>query len=116
MARDSSIRVHADLSAGLDHLPPEPGLVIASARSDGVGTVPGRRSVLECNEFEAVPQMPPTVTSKRQRKRKRDTNRKKKLYNETFELRGLINKREKENVGMEEEIMTLKAQKALLTR
>lgn len=105
--------MNVDQSAGSDH-PSEPGLAIASAGSESVCTVPGLRSVVECTTSKETVYVLPL--RRRQRKRKRDASRRRSLYSEALELRGLINKREKNSEGMQEEIMTLKAQKALLTR
>ena len=98
-------------SARSDQLLSVLGLPVSdtSAESDGVDTVPGLKpDVIESDEI-----IPPT---KRQRKRRRDTNRRKAYIHQATSLQEVIKQKDIEKKNMEEDLMTVKAHKGLLER
>ena len=100
-------------SAGSNHLSFEPGSVNADARSDVVGSVPGLILPVD-NESEFM-KVHATLT-KRQRKRKRDSDRKKQHIVKAKKLKEAMEMKENETKGIKEELMCMKAHKGLLER
>ena len=100
-----------ELNVRSDQIPFVSGLAVASARSNGIGTVPGSRSDIDGSTVEDLRSL-----SKRQRKRKRDTYRKNKLCKKALDFEEELKEAKQESKKIKEDLMILKTQKGLLAR